>query len=303
VDFSQFEALLAVVDTGTFTRAADQLALTQSALTRRIQALEVEFGCPLLVRARPRAELTATGQEVVGAARRIATEIDQLRELTSMPATEPRRPLRAAATAIGISYIYWRTCERFLEAHPMVDLVFQDVASPADAPRLVKAGGADVAFTALPLPVDVRGLDVIALGNVETVLVASPRHPLAEVQSISRQRLRASPMLAYRHRGDTSHFVNQSLFKQLGGRPTTLLETSDTEYIKRVVMLGRWFTALPWPAVEQEVRAGQLVLLDASVPRLFQDVGVAVPTSRLGRPARILVDFCRSLDFVLLRRP
>ncbi|HEY2595264.1 MAG TPA: LysR family transcriptional regulator [Chloroflexota bacterium] len=301
MELIQLEALLAVVEVGTFSGAAGRLSLTQSALTRRIQSLEVEFGRPLLVRTRPRAELTPTGEEVAAAARRIASEVDGLRALAPGDTEEPRGPLRAAATAIGLTYLYWRTCEQFLRAHPHVDLVFHDVETPADAARLVKGGGADVAFTALPLPADVQGLQVVVLGNVETVLVASRRHPVAQGKP-SRARLRQIPMLVSRRRSDTSHFVNQSLFQRLGGRPHTVLETGDTEYIKRLVSLGRGITALPWPAVEREVRAGELVALDALTPAVIQDFGLVLPRGRMGTQARVLADFCRSLDFVELQR-
>ncbi len=303
MELAQLEALLAVIEVGTFSGAAARLSLTQSALTRRIQSLEVAFGCALLVRRRPRAELTAAGREVIAAARRIASEVDQLRELASGDVAEPRGPLRAAATAIGLTYLYWRICEPFLRAHPRVDVVFQDVETPADAARLVTAGGADVAFTALPLPADLHGLRVVTLGNVETVLVASPEHPAARARAVSRARLRQLPMLVTRRRADTSHFVNQTLFQRLGGRPASVLETGDTEYIKRLVRLGRGITALPWPAVEQEVQAGALVTLDVLSPALIQDFGLVLPSGRMGSAARVLADFCGTLDFLELRRP
>jgi DNA-binding transcriptional LysR family regulator len=224
-----------------------------------------------------------------------------LRALQRGDVDEPRGPLRAAATAIGLTYLYWHTCEQFLRAYPSIDLVFQDVETPADAVRLVKAGGADVAFTALPPPAEVPGLQTIVLGTVETVIVASPRHPAARAASLSRRQLRALPLLLSRRRGDASHFVNQALFDHLGGRPSTVLETGDAEYIKRLVRLGRGSTALPWPAVEREVQAGELVTLDVRIPPLIQDFGLVLPAGRMGRTGRVLADFCRSLDFVELR--
>jgi DNA-binding transcriptional LysR family regulator len=302
MELAQLEALLAVVEVGTFSGAAARLSLTQSALTRRIQSLEVEFGRPLLVRRRPRAELTATGREVIAAARRVASEVDQLRALASGDVEDARGPLRAAATAIGLTYIYWRICEQFLRAHPRVDLVFEDVETPADAARLVTAGGADVAFMALPLPADLHGLRAVPLGTVETVIVASPGHPVARARALSQARLRQQPLLLTRRRSDTSHFVNQALFQRLGGRPAGVLETGDAEYIKRLVRLGRGLTALPWPAVEREVRAGELVVLNVLRPTLIQEFGLVLPSGRMGSAARVLADFCGSLELVELHQ-
>ncbi|MBV9357550.1 MAG: LysR family transcriptional regulator, partial [Chloroflexi bacterium] len=169
MDLSQLEALVAIVDAGTFSAAAERLALTQSALTRKIQALEAECGTTLLVRRRPRVEPTATGRELLAGARRIQVELDQLRALVTPDDAQLHGRIRAAATPIGLSYIYWPTCEQFLRRYPRVDLAFQDVELPGDGPRLVRAGGVDVAFSAVPAA-DANAstrLNVVRLGTVE----------------------------------------------------------------------------------------------------------------------------------------
>lgn len=79
MNFSQMRHLLAVHDTGSFSRAAEQLHLTQPALSRSIQALEDELGLPLIDRIGKRNEFTAFGEAIIARARRIAFEAEEIR--------------------------------------------------------------------------------------------------------------------------------------------------------------------------------------------------------------------------------
>jgi DNA-binding transcriptional LysR family regulator len=299
VDISQLEALLAIVDAGTFTAAAERLALTQSALTRKIQALEAECGTTLLVRRRPRVAPTATGRELLASARRIQVEMDHVRELVAPHGTEVHGRIRAAATSIGLSYIYWPIYEQFLKGHPHVDLAVQDVELPADAPRMVRAGGADVAFCALPVPGAASQLSVVRLGVVESILVASPEHPLVAGPPASLEQLRHQRMVLYRRPRDTGEFGSHAWSGQLDDHPATL-ETGDVEYLKRLVILGRGMTLLPWPAVEHEVEAGKLARVAVREAGLFQEFGLVYGSGRVPRAVRVLADFCRSLPLLEL---
>jgi DNA-binding transcriptional LysR family regulator len=294
MELSQLEALLAVVEAGTFRAAAERLALTQPALTRKIQALEAECGTTLLVRSRPRVEPTPTGREVLASARRIQVEMDQLAELVAPHRAEPHGRIRAAATPIGLSYLYWPICEQFLKAHPHVDLAFQDVELPADGPRMVRAGAVDVAFSALPLPSAGGRLNVVRLGQAESILVAHPRHPLVAAQPVPLEQLRGERMVLYRRRTDNREFASPSWLSQLGDHPSTL-ETGDVEYLKRLVMLGRGMTALPWPAVAHEVEAGKLARIRVQAADLVQEFGLVCASGRVPRAVRALSVFCRGL--------
>jgi DNA-binding transcriptional LysR family regulator len=296
VDLSQLEALLAVVEAGTFSAAAGRLALTQSALTRKIQSLEAECGTALLVRSRPRVQPTPTGRAVLESARRIQLEMDHLRELFAPAGADVHGRIRAAATPIGLTYIYWPICEQFLQRHPQVDLAFQDVELPADGPRLVRTGAADVAFSALPLPGALSRLNVVRLGSVESVLFAHPEHPLVAEQPVAPERLRDQRVVLYRRRSDDREFVTQTWLDELGSAPG-LFETGDVEYLKRLVRLGRGLSVLPWPAVEYEVTTGALARIRVQAPSLFQEFGLVYNTGRVPRAVRVLADFCRGLPF------
>jgi len=79
MNLKHLEHFLALAETGSFSRAAEQLHLTQSALSRSIQTLEADLGGPLVDRIGKRNELTPLGHTVVSRARRIAHEATELR--------------------------------------------------------------------------------------------------------------------------------------------------------------------------------------------------------------------------------
>jgi DNA-binding transcriptional LysR family regulator len=79
MNIKHLEHLLALADTGSFSRAAEKLFLTQSALSRSIQSLELDLGAKVLDRIGKRNELTPLGQDVVARARHIVREAAELR--------------------------------------------------------------------------------------------------------------------------------------------------------------------------------------------------------------------------------
>lgn len=78
MNLAQLDHLLALAETGSFSRAAERLHLTQSALSRSIQALEHELGLKLVDRIGRRNEITPSGRAIVDRARRVVFEASEL---------------------------------------------------------------------------------------------------------------------------------------------------------------------------------------------------------------------------------
>ena len=93
----QLEALVAVVDAGSFTGAAAQLHLSQSAVSRSIAALESTLGARLLRRSTRQVTLTATGTGVAAQARRVLAELADLRRIVEQSRTADPDPAAGPA--------------------------------------------------------------------------------------------------------------------------------------------------------------------------------------------------------------
>jgi DNA-binding transcriptional LysR family regulator len=142
----QLDAFMAIAKTRNFSKAADELHVTQSALSHRIAALEEEIGAPLFIRERLGVQMTELGQELLQFVKvKNSLEEDFLAKIKDPKANELRGGLRVGCYAsIGRSVIL-KALSPFLKANPRVQLFFM-VREMKDLPDLLKSGEADLIF-------------------------------------------------------------------------------------------------------------------------------------------------------------
>lgn len=147
--YQDIEAFLEIVQTGSVTRAAENLAVTQPTLSHRLKALENELGMSLLKREKGirRVELTDAGRSFIP----IAEKWKQLWLATSMVAGDQRTKTLNIAAAHSInSYIMPTVYRNFLMAHPDLTISLCTHHSN-EAYRAMETGEADIAFIANPM--------------------------------------------------------------------------------------------------------------------------------------------------------
>jgi DNA-binding transcriptional LysR family regulator len=158
--FEELKALVAVAETGSMERAANDLSLTPSALTRRIQRLEVELGAVLFDRHFKPPKLTQAGLEILGKSRAILSSLSDLKNSTS-GGTPPVGPFRLglshAVAQPDISKVIVELGKEFLLLQPQIS---NEISSQLLA-RL-RLGELDGAVVVLPkdatLPNDLEGI-------------------------------------------------------------------------------------------------------------------------------------------------
>lgn len=293
MNLGQIEAVYHIMRSGTFGAAARELHVTQSALSHRIKMLEAIVGAPLFVRGRRRVAATPLGEQIAGHAERIFQEMAEIRKRFAR-AGEARESgsLRVAATGVGTAYLYAEFFERFIATHPSVDLQIFGAETVHDAIVRVQDWRADVAFTASPVPSP--QLDAVSLGAAEIVLIASPSHPVAKLKRPDTGDLRNWPYVRHLP-GAGARVVEDDIFLKTGGFPRILSESSNTEYIKRIVSLGLGLSLVPLFTVTHEVDAGTLHALRLRGRVLMQDFGLVF--RRKPRPALVdrFVELCEEM--------
>ncbi len=272
MELKQLKALQAIAETGSFNDAAEQLGLTQSALSHQIRNLEEELDETLLIRARPRAYPTPAGLAVISAAKKIMAELDQIRERFARAQKGPvTGTLRIAATNLAVVHILGDLCESFIGQYPGIDLIFRATETPEEAIRRVVAGAADIAFS--PFPVDNDQLVRVMLGATEHAFIVSESHPLAEHVSLSINDVRPYPFVRFAP-GSGTRGLTDSLFLPNGGYPPILTESNDAEFVKRVVAMGQGISLLPVFAVGRGPSDSRLRLVRFDSRRLMADFGI-----------------------------
>jgi len=138
------QALVEVADCGSFTQAAQQLCLTQSAVSRKIQQLESHFGVPLFVRSSRSIQLTVEGEQVLASARSILEQLKTLEDRLS----PQKRPFRIRMhVSLAVRWLLPKLSD-FYRRHPDVSLSIETVATEIVEP----ASDSDAYILYLPEP-------------------------------------------------------------------------------------------------------------------------------------------------------
>lgn len=196
LDTDLLRTFVAVAGSGNFTRAAEIVHRTQSAVSMQIKRLEADIGAPLFARGPRGVELTAKGEQLLGNARRIIALIDE----TSASMTAP--PL-SGRVRLGIPEEYGvamlsRALSAFGKVHPEVE-VSADYGSSSDHVKAVAADKLDLAVVFEWQDFS----DGEILMTDPTVWVTSESHALHEERPV--------PIALYRNSGWCTDFAIRSL--------------------------------------------------------------------------------------------
>jgi DNA-binding transcriptional LysR family regulator len=246
-----------------FTRAADDLHVAQSALSRQVRRLESELGIELLRRTTRSVQPTEAGELVATRARRIIAETEALRGEIDELRGLVRGRIAVGALLFGGELDIPALLARFSSTFPAVELGLRE----GSAQRMIEGladGGLDLAFALESEPPD--GLERLELSTEELVVVVGPRHALAGHGPLPLGALTGHPLIAF-HRGSTTREVVDRALAGAGVEAKIAVEANDLAFVRSLVARGigvavlpRSFAELPGPRVSIRPLAPALAL-------------------------------------------
>ncbi|MGF1546705.1 MAG: LysR family transcriptional regulator [Thiotrichales bacterium] len=251
MELGNLQAFVAVIETGSFSLAADRLHLTQPAVSKRISALEAELGLRLFDRLGKHLSLTEAGTVLLTTARRVIAEIEDGKRLLNALSSEVGGTLRLGASHhVGLHYLppILRT---YLRDFPQVTpaLRFLDSESAAHA---VETGELDLALITLPRPLPPK-LDEMALWDDPLAFVCATGHVLLGSDAITFETLAAFPAILPNPRTATRQLVERALSERHLALKISL-ETDYLETIKSMVITGLGWSVLPHTMLDERLR-------------------------------------------------
>lgn len=283
--------LRTVVERRSFSRAAEVLLMTPSAVTLHVQALERLWGRSLFERRRG-AQLTEAGQAAYDYAMSVLSETAAVRaRLRDLAGGEAGTVTLGAAT-VPTTYVLPRLLARFRRQYPAAQVRLRGM-HPALVGEEVLAGRCDFGIvgvaTALP------ALRAEPLWVDTTVLIAPPDHPLAQRARVTVADLAGQPFVI----GGASTLGDRALDQllQAAALPPRqiVLEIGNHEGIKQAVHERMGLGILFRRAVERELAAGELVALQIDeLPMAEQFLLVYRRTHRFTPIAQNLIAFLRA---------
>jgi LysR family nitrogen assimilation transcriptional regulator len=287
VDLRQLNALIAVAETGSVTRAAEILHLVQPAVSRQIRLLEDELEAPLFERTKQGMVLTADGRVLLEYARRAMRELERARA-EIRPASAALRGLVTIGLLPSVADpLAEAVVARVSAEHPAVRLRIL-VAYAGHLSEWLDSTEIDMALLYAVRPtatVEVRRLveePVWAVGPSDAGL--SAEQPIDVAKFLERPLILPSPPHALRS------MVDRAAAKA-GCEPRIVAETNSMTVQRRLVEAGAGYTVLPITAVSDQVAAGVLSAAPLPGEELRRRLVLAVPsTRRLGPAVRVVAD-------------
>jgi DNA-binding transcriptional LysR family regulator len=284
----QLRTFRVVAETLNFTRAAERLDLTQSAVSHQIKALEEELGEPLFIRAKRGVKLSQAGKIALEYVERILDEASALNERIAGREHAPVGRVRAAAATQAFVHLFASLFESFMRTNAGVELSFRTTVSTDQTVTDILNGAADVGFASLP--VYSPALQVTELFEDELFLIVGHAHPLARKREATVEEIEGERLILF-ERGASIRRATEDFFKRVRIRPELALESNDTYFIKLMVEHGIGISLLPSWAVRDEVVAGKLAQLKITNHNLRRSVAML----SLGRfqpsPTRAFIAF------------
>jgi DNA-binding transcriptional LysR family regulator len=284
--FRQLEIFEAIARLGSFTRASEELFLTQPTVSMQMKKLTDIVGVPLIEQVGKHLRLTPDGQELAQASREIFGILDRYTMSVSerQGLKQGRLSLMAITTA---SYFAPRLLGEFAKLHPGIDVslrvtnkeqVLASIAQNLDDLYLLGQPPEDIAVVAMPI-----------MDN-PIVVLAAPDHPLAKKKKITLERLAQEPWLM-REKGSGTRLAIERRFDESGFTLRPRLELGSSEAIKQAILAGLGISALSRHALTLN-QPGQFAILDVEGFPILRHWYAVYPAGRqLSVVARAFLDY------------
>ena len=255
MDFAALQAFLAVAETGSFSRAAERIYLTQPAISKRISALEQNVGAQLFDRIGRRVQLTEAGRALLERSRTILNELEDAKRSLANLSGQIRGALSLATSHhIGLHRIP-ETLKQFHARYPEVqlDLHFMDSEQACQA---VERGELELAIVTLP-PAPIARLRCERVWDDPLDVVVAANHPLASNGTVQLRALLEHPAIM----PGPGTYTREIILKALGTVRSKIrvdMTTNYLEVLKMLASIGLGWTALPRTMIDDDLKVVQI---------------------------------------------
>lgn len=285
----QLEAFLLVSETGSFQQAAKKCSVTQSTISRQVQALETQIGAPLFHRT-AQIKLTVAGETLLPKARRICQDWRQVTSEITDLISGKQPELCIAGIHSVCSHLLPPVLQTFCQDYPHVQLRVTALGSDRSL-KVLRDGLVDIAIV-----MDNERLTTSSEMDVQTlyeepveVLMAS-NHSLTKFDRVPWSALTSYPQVVFKDGYGMQRLV-QAQFEKSGGHLQAALELNTLDAFRGVVRQGNMIALLPQSALAESRGDSTLAIRATQTPVLTRKVVLVTTCDRLAIP--VIQHFCQ----------
>lgn len=236
----------------SFSKAAEELFVSQPAVTKHIRSLETKVGMRLIQRGKGGFALTDTGKILFKSTQKISSHLMEIENTLGSLQKKHRRLLKIGTTESYSKCLMPKLLSGFQTFFPSFKIAL-DVGNSEQIEKSLIAYRNDLALigvTRVP-----SRFESVPFLREELVLIVSPIHPLARREAVSLRELERYPLII-RARGSTTRKILLQAFKGLDIHPSLLIEAGSSEFIKQWVSEGKGVSIIVKRTVEEEEKRG-----------------------------------------------
>ena len=297
LNLRQLEAFYLVVKRRSFTKAAEELNVTQPAVTIQVKSLEKSLNLKLIQHLGKRVQLSEAGELLYQYAEKIfdlAGEAEgKMRDFNKLV----RGTLQIGTIKNYARYIMPSLLSSFQKRFPRIKVIL-DEGNSEDMARSVLDLKSELAFIAR-VPLD-RRISSIPFSTVEFVLVASVEHRFSEKGSISLRELNGEPVIL-RERGSGSRVAILKKFEEYGIKPSVIIEAGSLDFIAEYVEQGKGVSFMFEHDIEEELEKGILKVIPIEEGNISFYADIIYHSEKsLSPPAKAFLDLAEELKGKLI---
>ena len=259
-----------VVTRRSFSRAAKDNQITQSATSQIIHQLEKRLGVKLLDRSKRPFIVTDEGRQYFEGCHRLVRQIEELESSMRHLSDATEDTIRVASIySVGLSTMR-QFVHRFHEHNPNIHVQLE-YHHPQKVYELVTTGHAHLGL--LSYAESTESITAITWRSEPMVIVFSNEHPLAHHQELSLQALDGLEMVAFNRDLRISQEIHNVLTEH-SVAPNIVMEVDNIETLKRAIEINTGFSILPKAHVHRELTSGSLCTTDIIGSTLIRPVGI-----------------------------
>ncbi len=286
MDFDQLETFIEVSRLSSFSRAAEKRFRTQPAISSQIRSLEEEVGAKLLDRSGGKVSLTASGklflkfsEETLDARKAAVTAIAETERV-------PRGEIVVGANEGTCLHILPEVFAHFKKQYPDVSVSIKR----ADYSKVLESViDNSVDFGVVSMPITDPRLTAVLIHRDELVLIATPKHPLAKLKSVSAADIAQYPLVMPKV-GHTRDALDE-LFHQRKLKPRYAMELDSSELLKRFVAADVGIGFISRSNVQEDVKANVLTTVSLADAPIRRDLALVFRKDKaLSRAALAFID-------------
>ncbi len=283
----QLRLFEAVARHRSYTRAAEELHLSQPAVHIQVKRLEANMGLPLIEQVGKKLLLTRAGDEVYETALSVMTRLKTLSSTLTDMTGNVAGPLKIAVVTTAKFFIP-QFLGRFLREYPQVHPQLTVTNRARIVERLLNNQDDFVVMGQIP---DNLSLTVQPFKENHLVVAAHPGHPLAKEKNISIERM-ASERFLLREAGSGTRAATERLFAKHGCTLQPYMELGSGEAIKQAIMANIGVSVVSLGSLGMELESKRVALLDVEeFPMIKMWHAVHLENKQLGLTARVFLDF------------